>query len=125
MKQALLTKAAPAPIGQYSQAIRVNETVYISGQIGLSPVTGELIPGGVRQEVAQLFENIEKIAIAAGGSLDHLVALTVYLANLHDIEIVNDLINQKIKQPWPARAAVQVVKLPRGAAVEISAIMIC
>jgi len=124
MKKMIYTTNAPKPIGQYSQAIRVGNTVYISGQIALQVTTNELMIHDIQQEVIQIFENINAIAKEAGGSLNDIVALTVYLMKLSDVETVNEMITRYFDQPWPARASVQVAKLPRGANVEIAAVMV-
>lgn len=124
MKEVILAQTAAMPIGSYSQAIRVDNTVYISGQIGIHPATGELISHDSKEQVTQIFKNIREIALAAGGSLNQLVALTVYLTHLQEITIINQAIAEWIDQPWPARTTIQVTKLPKDAAVEISGVLI-
>lgn len=124
MKKMIFTAAAAAPIGAYSQAIGVGNTVYVSGQIGIHPATGELISHDPKEQVIQIFKNMREIALAAGGSLNHIVALTVYLIDLQEMTIINQTIAECIEQPWPARTTIQVAKLPRDAAVEISSVLV-
>ena len=121
---AVSTEKAPAAIGTYSQAIACGDTVYLSGQIPLVPGSSALVEGDVAAEVRQIFDNLAAVAEAAGGSLDHLVKLTVYLVDLGDFGTVNDVMARRFREPFPARAAVQVAGLPKGARVEIDAIMV-
>lgn len=121
---AVSTEKAPAAIGTYSQAIACGDTVYLSGQIPLAPGSSALVEGDVAAEVRQIFDNLAAVAEAAGGSLDHLVKLTVYLVDLGDFGTVNDVMARRFREPFPARAAVQVAGLPKGARVEIDAIMV-
>ena len=122
MKQPIHTAAAPQAIGTYSQAIRCGETVYLSGQIGLDPATMQLVEG-VDAQIHRVFQNLQAVAAAAGGSLDHAVKLTVYLTDLSHFARVNEIMSTYFRQPYPARAAVGVASLPRGALVEMDAIM--
>jgi reactive intermediate/imine deaminase len=121
---AVSTAKAPAAIGTYSQAVACGDTVYLSGQIPLVPGSMTMVEGDVATEVAQVLDNLAAVAEAAGGSLDHLVKLTVYLVDLGDFATVNEVMAQRFREPYPARAAVQVAALPKGARVEIDAIMV-
>ena len=122
-KQPIHTAAAPQAIGTYSQAIRCNDTIYLSGQIGLDPQSMQLVEG-IEAQIQRVFENLSAVAVAAGGSLDHAVKLTVYLTDLAHFARVNEIMAGYFKQPYPARAAIGVASLPRGALVEIDAIMV-
>jgi reactive intermediate/imine deaminase len=117
------TVHAPAAIGTYSQAVRVGSTVYISGQIPLDPATKELVGGDMEAQVRRVFENLKAIATAAGGSLADAVKLTIYLTDLKHFALVNTVMAEYCKEPYPARAAVGVAALPRGAAVEADCIL--
>ena len=117
------TDRAPKAIGTYSQAVRAGDTVYISGQIPLDPATGQLVSGDIEAEIRRVFDNLEAIAVAAGGSLAHAVKVTVFLTDLVHFAKVNEVMAQYFPQPWPARAAVGVAQLPRGARVEIECIL--
>jgi reactive intermediate/imine deaminase len=116
------TAAAPAAIGTYSQAVKVGSAVYLSGQIGLRPDTMTLVDG-VRQQIHQVFSNLRAVAEAAGGSLADVVKLNVYLTDLADFPVVNEVMAEYFSQPYPARAAVGVSQLPRGALVEADGII--
>ena len=122
MKQPIHSAAAPQAIGTYSQGIRCGETVYLSGQIGLDPATMQLVDGADAQ-IHRVFQNLQAVAAAAGGSLDHAVKLTVYLTDLSHFARVNEIMATYCGQPHPARAAVGVASLPRGALIEIDAIL--
>jgi len=122
-RQIIHTDQAPAAIGPYSQAVRVGRTVYLSGQIPLDPQTMELVGGEIEAQVRQVFENIRAVAHAAGGGLRDLVKLQVYLTDLAHFAVVNRLMAEYFEEPYPARAAVGVPELPRGAAVEMDGIM--
>jgi len=122
-REVISTDAAPKAIGTYSQAIKVGGTVYVSGQIPLDPATGELVGGDMETQVRRVFENLKAIAIAAGGSLADAAKLTVYLTDLGHFQLVNRVMAEYVPQPYPARAAVAVAALPRGAAVEIDCIL--
>lgn len=117
------TDDAPAAIGTYSQAVVVNGVAYLSGQIPLDPTTGELVPGDVRVQATQVFENLSAVAKAAGMSLADAVKLTVYLTDLAHFSVINEVMASHVAPPYPARAAVQVSALPRGAQVEVDAIL--
>lgn len=117
------TDQAPAAIGTYSQAVEADGTVYLSGQIPLVPSTMEMVEGDTRRQIEQVFDNLRAVARAANGDLDDIVKLTVYLVDLADFGLVNDVMESRFSSPFPARAAVQVAALPRGARVEVDAIM--
>lgn len=119
----IATDAAPAAVGTYSQAVVHGGTVYISGQLPLLPNSGELLTGDFRQQLSQVFSNLAAIAAAAGTSLDNALKLTVYLTDLGHFAEVNQVMAEVISEPWPARAAIQVSALPKGAEVEIDAIV--
>jgi reactive intermediate/imine deaminase len=122
-KQAIHTDAAPAAIGPYSQAIRAGGTVYLSGQIGLDPATGNLREGTDAQ-ARQAFENLRAVAKAAGGSLDDIAKVTLLLADMADFARVNEIMAGFFAKPYPARATYQVAALPRGARVEVEAVLV-
>ena len=117
------TDKAPAAIGTYSQAIRVGGTVYLSGQIPLDPATGQLVGDDVEASVRRVFDNLKAVAEAAGGSLGDLVKLNVFLTDLGHFALVNRVMAEYFEQPSPARAALQVAALPRGASVEMDGIL--
>jgi len=122
-RSAIHTAAAPAAIGSYSQAMRVGDTVYLSGQIGLDPQSMELVLG-VEAQIEQVFKNLRAVCEAAGGSLADIVKLNVYLTDLTHFAKVNEAMNRFFSEPYPARAAVGVRELPRGALVEADAVMV-
>ncbi|TDI79910.1 MAG: RidA family protein [Betaproteobacteria bacterium] len=124
-KQAIQTADAPQAIGTYSQAIRVSmgSTVYLSGQIGLDPSTMQMV-GGIEAQIQQVFLNLKAVTTASGGVLIDIVKLNVYLTDLDDFAMVNKIMASYFDQPYPARAAVGVVVLPRGALVEMDAVMV-
>ena len=122
MKTAIQSKDAPAAIGTYSQAMRAGETVYLSGQIGLDPVSMQLVDG-IEAQIDRVFRNLSAVAGAAGLGLEHTVRMTVYLTDLAHFARVNEVMARYLKEPYPARAAIGVASLPRGALVEIDAIL--
>ncbi len=122
-KTTVRTRSAPGAIGAYSQAIAVDGTVYLSGQIPLAPDTMELVQGPSEQ-IHQVFKNLAAVAQAAGGSLADVVKLTVYLTDLDDFAAVNDIMAEYFSEPYPARAAIGVAALPRGARIEVDGIMV-
>jgi reactive intermediate/imine deaminase len=122
-RQIISTTDAPAAIGTYSQAVRVGPTVYISGQVPLDPVSGELVSGDIELEIRRSFDNLAAIAKAAGGSLKDAVRVTVFLTDLAHFAKVNEVMAEYIPKPWPARAALGVSQLPKGARVEIDCIL--
>ena len=121
-KQALHTPSAPQAIGTSSQAVRCGDTVYLSGQIGLDPATMQMAEG-IDGQTHRVFRNLAAVAAAAGLGLEHAVRMTVYLTDLAHFARVNEIMAQYVKEPYPARAAVGVAGLPRGALVEIDAIL--
>jgi reactive intermediate/imine deaminase len=124
-KTPIATAAAPAAIGTYSQAIASGSLVFLSGQIPLDPESMTLVgDGDVRAQTEQVFANLAAVAEAAGGGLEDLVKLTVYLTDLGNFEIVNEVMSTRFDAPYPARAAIGVAALPKGAAVEVEAIMV-
>lgn len=122
-KKIISTAAAPAAIGTYSQAVQAGNTVYLSGQIGLDPATGELVEGFEAQTV-RVFENLKAVAEAAGGSLADAVKINLYLTDLANFAKVNEVMTRYFAAPYPARAAVGISALPRGALVEAEAVLV-
>ena len=122
-KEIIATPRAPQAIGPYSQAVKVGNTVYLSGQIPLIPDTMELIDGDIKAQTRQVFENLSAVAEAAGGSLNDAVKVNISLTDLGDFAEVNEVMASVFQQPFPARACVQVAALPKGAAVEIEVIL--
>ena len=123
MSNSIHTERAPKAIGTYSQAVRAGDTVYISGQIPLDPASGTLVSGDIEAEIKRVFENIKAIAEAAGGTLAHVVKLSVFLTDMTHFPKVNEVMATYFAMPYPARAAVGVAALPRGARVEIECIL--
>jgi reactive intermediate/imine deaminase len=123
-RQIVSTDRAPKAIGTYSQAVRVGDTVYLSGQIPLVPETMELAAGEMQGQVRQVFDNLKAVAEAAGGGLGDLVKLNVYLIDLAHFPLVNQVMAEYFQEPYPARAAVGVAALPRGAAVEMDGVLV-
>lgn len=121
--QIIDTKSAPSAIGPYSQAVKAGDAVYISGQIPLDPTSGDLVDGDIDAQIERVFDNLEAVAEAAGGSLAHVVKFTIYLTDMDDFPRVNALMERKLEKPYPARAAVGVAALPKGARVEADAIL--
>ena len=119
----IATPHAPKAIGTYSQAVRVGQTVYVSGQIPLDPATGTLVSGDIDAEIRRVFDNLAAIARAAGGSLRNAVKVNVFLTDLAHFATVNSIMVEYFPEPWPARAAVGVAQLPRGARVEVECIL--
>ena len=122
-RQIVSTPDAPAAIGPYSQAVKVGNTVYMSGQIPLDPATMQLVSGDIDAEIRRVFDNLKAVAVAAGGSLNDAVKVNVFLTDLANFVRVNEIMATYFQQPYPARAAVGVAALPRGARVEIEAIL--
>ena len=122
-REAISTDAAPKAIGTYSQAIRVGHTVYVSGQIPLDPATGEIVEGDMEAHVRRVFDNLRGIAIAAGTDLGAVVKLNVDLVDLAHFQLVNRVMAQYFAQPYPARAAIGVAALPRGAAIDMDCVL--
>jgi|TARA_R110002096_G_scaffold374321_2_gene567987 reactive intermediate/imine deaminase len=123
-KTVIHSDQAPAAIGTYSQAIKVDETVYLSGQIPLVADTMQLVGDDIRDQVRQVFDNLNAVATAAGGDLSDIVKLTIYLTDMADFPVVNELMATYFSQPYPARAAIGVAALPKNSAVEMDAIMV-
>lgn len=122
IKEIIKTQKAPAAIGTYSQAVKVGSTVYMSGQIGLDPKHMELVDG-VEAQVRRVFENLKAVTEAAGGSMDNIVKLNVFLIDLSNFALVSQVMEEYFIVPYPARAAVGVASLPKGALVEADAVM--
>ena len=122
MRQAVSSPNAPAAIGPYSQAITSGNLLFLSGQIPLDPATGQLVPGGIEAQTRQVFTNIGAILAAAGASFDHVVTATVYVADMNDFAKVNEIYATYFTAPAPARATVQVARLPKDSLVEIQVI---
>lgn len=123
-KAVIATEAAPSAIGTYSQAIKVNNTVYLSGQIPLVPATMEMVEGDFAAQAHQVFKNLRAVCQAADGDLKHIVKLNLYLTDLSNFPIVNEVMAQYFDKPYPARAAVGISELPKGAQVEADGIMV-
>lgn len=122
-KQVITSDQAPAAIGTYSQAIKVGNTVYLSGQIPLDPATMEVVEG-IEQQICRVFDNLQAVAEAAGGSLQHIVKLNIFLTDLSHFGLVNEVMARYFKQPYPARAAIGVASLPKGVPVEMDGVMV-
>ncbi len=118
------TDDAPAAIGTYSQAVRVDNTVYLSGQIPLDPATMEVVEGGIEAEIRRVFDNLQALTEAAGGNLSSIVKLNIFLTDLSNFPTVNEIMAQYFQQPYPARAAIGVAALPKGVGVEMDAVMV-
>ena len=119
----IATTSAPAAIGPYSQAVKVGNSVWISGQIPLDPVTMEIVEGGIAAETHQVFQNLAAIATAAGGSLEDAVKINISLTDLANFAEVNAIMMEYFTEPYPARACVQVAALPKGVAIEVEAVL--
>ncbi len=122
-RQIISTDEAPAAIGTYSQAVKVGSTVYLSGQIPLDPATMQLVEGGIDVQIRRVFINLSAVARAAGGSLADTVKLNVFLTDLSHFALVNQIMADHFPEPFPARAAIGVADLPRGAQVEMDAVL--
>jgi reactive intermediate/imine deaminase len=122
-REAVHSSLAPQAIGTYSQAIKAGGTVYLSGQIPLIPQTMEMVQGTIEAQIEQVLDNLEAVASAAGGGLGDVAKLTVYLTDLACFPAVNEVMARRFREPFPARAVVGVAALPRGAAIEIDAVM--
>ena len=124
MSQIVHTDQAPAAIGPYSQAVRSGNTVYFSGAIPLVPATGEVVEGDITAQARQVFDNLKAVAEAAGGSLDRIVRLGLYLTDLGEFAKVNAVMQEYFQAPFPARSTIEVSGLPKGAAFEVDAVMV-
>jgi len=122
-RQVIHTEHAPQAIGTYSQAVRAGDTVYLSGQVPLDPATMQLVSGDIEAQIRRVFENLKAVAEAAGGSLADAVKMNVYLTDLAHFAKVNEIMAIYCSKPYPARAAVGVAQLPRGAQVEIECVL--
>jgi len=122
-KQIISTPNAPGAIGTYSQAVRAGGTLWVSGQIPLDPATKELVPGDMEAQLRRVFENVKAIVLAGGASLDQVVKVTIFLVDLAHFALVNKIMAEYFSEPYPARAAVGVAALPRGAQVEVECIV--
>ena len=122
-RQTFHTPDAPAAIGAYSQAVRAGDTVYLSGAIPLVPETMELVSSDVRTQIVQVFDNLEAVCKSAGGSFEQVVKLNVFLTDLADFPLVNEVMEERFEKPYPARAAIGVAALPRNVAVEVEGVM--
>jgi reactive intermediate/imine deaminase len=122
-REIIQTNNAPEAIGTYSQAVKTGTTVYLSGQIPLHPQTMDLVDGDMTAQISRVFDNLEAVATAAGGSFDDVVKLNIFLIDLGHFALVNEIMATRFRPPYPARAAVGVAALPRGAQVEMDAVM--
>jgi len=122
-RQIIRTDKAPAAIGTYSQAVKVDQTVYLSGQIPLVPESMELVKGDMAKQIRRVFDNLQAVCQAAGGDLGDIVKLNVFLTDLGDFPKVNEIMAEYFSEPYPARAAIGVAALPKGAGVEMDAVM--
>lgn len=122
-KEIIKTDKAPQAIGTYSQAVKVNQTVYLSGQIPLVPETMELVEGEMEAQIKRVFDNLNAVAQAAGGNIENIVKLNVFLTDLSHFPLVNQVMAEYFQEPYPARAAIGVAALPKDAAVEMDAIL--
>lgn len=123
MKTIINTENAPSAIGTYSQAVKVNNTVYLSGQIPLIPASMEVISQDFAEQAHQVFKNLTAVCEAAGGSINDIVKVNIFLMDLSQFATVNEIMSQYFEQPYPARAAVQVARLPKDVAIEIDGVM--
>ena len=123
-KTIISTPLAPQAIGTYSQAVKVDNTVYLSGQIALDPTTMEVVDGDISVQIRRVFDNLSAVAQAAGGDFCNIVKLNVFLTDLSNFPIVNEIMAEYFVEPYPARAAVGVAALPKGVAVEMDAVMV-
>jgi len=123
-KTIINTADAPQAIGTYSQAVKVDSTVYISGQIPLDPATMEVVEGGIAAEITRVFDNLKAVATASGGSLADVVKLNIFLVDLGNFPTVNEIMAQYFAEPYPARAAIGVAALPKGVGVEMDAVLV-
>jgi reactive intermediate/imine deaminase len=123
-RQIIHTDRAPKAIGPYSQAVRVGDTVYLSGQVPLDPATGELVTGDITTQTRRVFENLAAVCTAAGGTLAQVARVGIYLTDLGNFAAVNAVMAEYCKEPYPARSTIEVSGLPRGAEVEIDAVLV-
>ena len=123
MKEIIHTHNAPQAIGTYSQAVKVGQTVYLSGQIPLVPATMTVVEGDISAQITQVFDNLKAVAVAAGGELSDIVKLNIFLTDLANFPLVNEIMGQYFQEPYPARAAIGVAALPKNVGVEMDGIM--
>jgi reactive intermediate/imine deaminase len=123
-RKTIHTPKAPKAIGPYSQAVAANGTVYLSGQIGLDPATGQLVAGGIEAEARRVFANLAAVAEAAGSSLATAVRVTIYLTDFGHFAVVNGIMQEFFSEPYPARVTIAAAGLPRGAAIEVDCILV-
>ena len=123
-KTIIQTDHAPQAIGTYSQAVKIDNTVYMSGQIPLDPASMEVVEGGIEAEITRVFDNLKAVATASGGSLADVVKLNIFLTDLGNFSTVNEIMAQYFQQPYPARAAIGVAALPKGVGVEMDAVLV-
>jgi reactive intermediate/imine deaminase len=123
VKEIISTDKAPQAIGTYSQAVKTGSTVYLSGQIPLNPETMEMVEGDIKQQIHRVFKNLQAVANAAGGDLADIVKLNIFLTDLSNFPQVNEVMAEYFQQPYPARAAIGVSALPKGAGVEMDAVV--
>jgi reactive intermediate/imine deaminase len=124
MRTPIQTPNAPAAIGPYSQAVRMGHTVYLSGQIPLDPATGEMVSADIRTETRRVFDNLQAVCAAAGGSLAQVARVGIYVTDLADFADVNAVMAEYFEAPYPARSTIQVSALPKGARVEVDAVLV-
>jgi reactive intermediate/imine deaminase len=122
-KKIISTADAPAAIGPYSQAVQAGNTLWLSGQIPLDPATKELVPGGIEEQIRQVFKNLQAVVSAAGASFDDVVKITIFLTDLSHFALVNKIMAEHFREPYPARSSIGVASLPRGAQVEVECIV--
>ena len=123
-REIIHTDEAPSAIGTYSQAVKVGDTVYLSGRIGLDPASMEMVGGDISERIHQVFKNLNAVCQAAGGNLDDMVKVTIFLTDLGHFATVNEIMAQYFNEPYPARAAVGVAELPKGTDVEMDGVMV-
>ncbi len=123
MKSIVKTDQAPSAIGTYSQAVKVGNTVYLSGQIPLIPETMTVVEGGFAEQAQQVFKNLQAVCQAAGGEINNMVKVNIFMTDLSNFATVNEVMSQYFKEPYPARAAIEVSRLPKDVAIEIDGIM--
>ena len=123
-RRTIQTPNAPRAIGPYSQAIAAGGAVWLSGQIGLDPASGELVPGGIEAEARRVFSNLAAVAEAAGAGLAAAVKVTIYLVDFGDFAVVNKIMQEYFSEPYPARVTIAAAALPRGAAIEVDCILV-
>lgn len=123
MKSIVQTDQAPSAIGTYSQAVKVNSTVYLSGQIPLVPETMEVVEGDFAAQTHQVFKNLSAVCQAAGGSINDMVKVNIFMTDLNNFATVNEVMSQYFSEPYPARAAIEISKLPKGVDIEIDGVM--